>query len=754
MQGCSLNVEEETRALSEIKPRGVRLNIPHSPGSLLPSPEKERRRRGYSSSQPLEQATRQPPARPSMQRTEPAVSSRRITLPSARALLIARTMVVMLLLLGQRVDAMQKCSCTLGAADCDGPNWCHGKVCWHQWRITGNPRNGTCLWQAGCNKDPHITFTNDKHEPSFTVWVNATLLKHPDDYRSSSTVLEAAAHCGGMELCTDRYNATRLFHVHECSPTFWRWNVNHAYTPLVGQGQAAYDKNEALQKFMSWEEDDWKTIRRCSNDSNACTKATYDRYLRLGIAKNVTVQYMTGDGLATITPAPSGLRPGKSPSWSTSTLITVICCLCVCLVCSSWSAYLVGSYRGNAARRANHDLARSCDVMMDTLDMFSPRNYLNFLSNRSPLASRVNIQSRCTEGAFSAICDCQWQPPDTRLAAERAMVRIYDGGMLNARYWVHECLLYDLFSLRHSNVVKFLEGGIQVKPFVKDIWIVYEDCARGSLHGYLLNHRGVELEQGLRIMRDVAAGLCYLHEEEERASCQQRRYSPIKPRVAHCHLNPSNVFMRSDGSACIGDLGNAVVQLRHALGLTRRKSEFGDVFKPSTYNFVPVVGSPRYASPEMLSTWVDAYEDFDILLASDIYSFSLIMWEILVMCPVGPGPSRYTQAYSSLVEDCPSMNEMRDLVVGGQQRPSLHDAWMAAEHYKTAVAIMVSSWNSTWACRPSSGKVLRSLNDLSVVAVTQNGERCDDTVSTTPVAGSLDVCDTATLSSCVTQQSV
>ena len=27
---------------------------------------------------------------------------------------------------------------------------------------------------------------------------------------------------------------------------------------------------------------------------------------------------------------------------------------------------------------------------------------------------------------------------------------------------------------------------VQVKPFVKDIWIVYEDCARGSLHGYLL----------------------------------------------------------------------------------------------------------------------------------------------------------------------------------------------------------------------------------------------------------------------------
>ena len=24
------------------------------------------------------------------------------------------------------------------------------------------------------------------------------------------------------------------------------------------------------------------------------------------------------------------------------------------------------------------------------------------------------------------------------------MVRIYDGGMLNARYWVHECLLYDV----------------------------------------------------------------------------------------------------------------------------------------------------------------------------------------------------------------------------------------------------------------------------------------------------------------------
>ena len=63
----------------------------------------------------------------------------------------------------------------------------------------------------------------------------------------------------------------------------------------------------------------------------------------------------------------------------------------------------------------------------------------------------------------------------------------------------------------------------------------------------------------------------------------------------------------------------------------------GGVAKTTANYFIPVVGSPRYASPEMLSMWVDAYEDFDILLASDIYSFSLIMWEILVMCPVGQG---------------------------------------------------------------------------------------------------------------------
>ena len=185
--------------------------------------------------------------------------------------------------------------------------------------------------------------------------------------------------CGGggdrISMSTRVYPCTKVIFVYVCCAFPY----------------AAYDKNEALQKFMSWEEDDWKTIRRCSNDSNACTKATYDRYLRLGIAKNVTVQYMTGDGLATITPVPSGLRPGKSPSWSTSTLITVICCLCVCLVCSSWSAYLVGSYRGNAARRANHDLARSCDVMMDTLDMFSPRNYLNFLVSSRCLVAHTLV---------------------------------------------------------------------------------------------------------------------------------------------------------------------------------------------------------------------------------------------------------------------------------------------------------------------------------------------------------------------------
>ena len=47
--------------------------------------------------------------------------------------------------------------------------------------------------------------------------------------------------------------------------------------------------------------------------------------------------------------------------------------------------------------------------------------------------------------------------------------------------------------------------------------------------------------------------------------------------------------------------------------------------------------SSCYTSPELLAGWVDKVEDFDILQASDTYSYALIMWEMLSMCPVGQG---------------------------------------------------------------------------------------------------------------------
>eukprot|EP00117_Sycon_ciliatum_P047517 scpid62702/ scgid2306/ TGF-beta receptor type-1; TGF-beta type I receptor; Transforming growth factor-beta receptor type I len=377
------------------------------------------------------------------------------------------------------------------------------------------------------------------------------------------------------------------------------------------------------------------------------------------------------------------------------------------------------------------------------------RDTLTFLTSPRRLPGRITVHGKYAEGALAGFRFCTWR--DARSSSDvstAAVMKTFNEGLLHAKDWLHEILMYNMYHLEHPAVLRMLEAGLQGTGDVGNrMWTIFERCTHGNLRDLLLRSGCVQTQDMLRILHSIASGLHYLHSSSPLGTNSTGEF---KPSIAHCHLATYNVFVRRDGSACIGNLCSSVPKSSHGT-----KSQVGGVAKTTATYFIPVVGSPRYASPEMLSMWVDAYEDFDILLASDIYSFSLIMWEILVMCPVGPGPSRYTQAYSSLVEDCPSMNEMRDLVVGGQQRPSLHDAWMAAEHYKTAVAIMVSSWNSTWACRPSSGKVLRSLNDLlSAAAVTQNGERCDDAVSTTPVAGSLDVCDTATLSSCVTQQSV
>ncbi|KXZ54361.1 hypothetical protein GPECTOR_5g441 [Gonium pectorale] len=125
---------------------------------------------------------------------------------------------------------------------------------------------------------------------------------------------------------------------------------------------------------------------------------------------------------------------------------------------------------------------------------------------------------------------------------------------------------------RHANIVRLL-GGCLTPP---DVFLVEELCESS-------------LDRVLRVGRDIALGLAYLH-----------------PTVVHRDLKPGNVLISSDGTAKLSDFGLArlTAATLHATN--------------------PEVGSVPYMAPECFGT-----NGHTVSHRSDMFAFGVLLWELL-----------------------------------------------------------------------------------------------------------------------------
>ena len=114
----------------------------------------------------------------------------------------------------------------------------------------------------------------------------------------------------------------------------------------------------------------------------------------------------------------------------------------------------------------------------------------------------------------------------------------------------------------------------------------------------------------MKCAMSLTEGLVYLH-----SSTQTNGAS--KPAVAHRDLKSKNILVKADHSLAIGDMGMAV------------KFESGQV--PETREIQEQVGTIRYMAPEVLDGAINFTKE--AFLQIDMYSFGLVLWEII---------SRYT----------------------------------------------------------------------------------------------------------------
>ncbi|XP_057788965.1 L-type lectin-domain containing receptor kinase S.4-like isoform X2 [Salvia miltiorrhiza] len=144
--------------------------------------------------------------------------------------------------------------------------------------------------------------------------------------------------------------------------------------------------------------------------------------------------------------------------------------------------------------------------------------------------------------------------------------------------------------LRHRNLVP-LQGWCRHRS---DLLLVYDFMPNGSLDKYIYDEPIAVLtwDQRLKIIKDVASALVYLHEEWEQT-------------VIHRDIKAGNVLLDSEMNGRLGDFGLAKLYEHGA--------------NPST---TKVVGTLGYLAPELTKTGKPT-------TSSDVYAFGALLLEVV-----------------------------------------------------------------------------------------------------------------------------
>lgn len=166
---------------------------------------------------------------------------------------------------------------------------------------------------------------------------------------------------------------------------------------------------------------------------------------------------------------------------------------------------------------------------------------------------------------------------------------------------------------QHDNVVGL--RGLCKKN--NSTYIVLEYCPRGTLD--LMVHQTMtnrwETAKVLQVVRAVARGMMHLHNR--------------KPPILHRDLKPGNIFIGHGLVMKIGDFGMSRHIYSEQDDGTDTTSE--DQPKQVGRQLTPgVIGTAAYSAPELLDERLQS-KVFSVprILKADVYSFGVLLWEVL-----------------------------------------------------------------------------------------------------------------------------
>ncbi|KAG1750216.1 kinase-like domain-containing protein [Suillus lakei] len=336
--------------------------------------------------------------------------------------------------------------------------------------------------------------------------------------------------------------------------------------------------------------------------------------------------------------------------------------------------------RGNPSFEANTG-AGGLLIVRRSIDPLAHQTSLT-IPNGAPSAQQIppilvpdltGLITRCSQdpvagGTYGNIYKCIYHGPDGDI---EVAVKAFRPHIFSAEAFRRELGIWK--RLRHSNILKFMGTTRNFGPSEALVapWVV-----NGTLTSFLnQNNESLALPDLLLLLRDIAAGLDYLHA----FSITVDGHVHCNPMV-HGDLTGSNVLIGSDGTAYLADFGLSGI-LTKLTGMTYLEK-----------NCCP--GALRWTAPELLSE----EELVAVTTQGDIYSFGSIMLQVLTGKVPWPHLTRDAAIW-------------RKLIFEGETHPRPADNRITDQHW----SFMTSCWSRTPVDRPSAEEAMQFVDNQLVL---------------------------------------
>ncbi|CAL8297927.1 unnamed protein product [Merluccius merluccius] len=360
--------------------------------------------------------------------------------------------------------------------------------------------------------------------------------------------------------------------------------------------------------------------------------------------------------------------------------MTICCCTLICVTVVCYYRYKWQSER----RRYRRDLEQDEVVIPagESLKHLIHHSHSSGSGSGLPLlvqrtiAKQIQMVRQVGKGRYGEVWLGRWR-------GEKVAVKVFF--TREEASWFRETEIYQTVLMRHDNILGFIAADIKGTGALTQLFLITDYHENGSLYDFL---RLSTLEPSglLRLAYSVACGLCHLH--------TQIYGTQGKPAIAHRDLKSKNILMKKNGTCCIADLGLAV----------KFNSDTNETDVPLSLR----VGSRRYMAPEVLNHSLNKTHFHDYIMA-DMYSYSLVLWEMSRRCVTGGMVEDYQLPYYDLVPPDPSYEDMLEVVCVKGQRPSLCNRWSSDECLRSMVKLMSECWAASPASRLTVLRVKKTL---------------------------------------------